>query len=73
MSTREDKRGSEGHTYGNIPHEKEATVVWADGKIREAASVTPTDIYLMRKRLQWYEHTGRQERQRVSHLRTYTS
>ena len=47
-----DERGSECHTYGHIPHEKETVVVWTREKERrEAASVIPMDTYLMRRRL----------------------
>ena len=70
-----EERGSECHTNGHIPHEKETVVVWTHEKeMREAASVIPMDTYLMRRRLQWYGHVRRRgERQRVSYQWTHTS
>ena len=47
-----EERGSECHTNGHIPHEKETVVIWTREKERrEAASVIPMDTYLMRRRL----------------------
>ena len=44
--TREDKRGRECHTYGHIPHEKEATVVWTDTGRQERQRVSHLQTYI---------------------------